>query len=65
MTEKENFVQNYRVCELIDPIMIIHACMTNLKQNSNLDDNSKLCFKKMNNSINSIYRFILEDKEVT
>ena len=65
MIEKDNFVQNCRVCELIDPIMIIHACMTNLKQNFNLDDNSKLRFKKMNNAINSIYRFVLEDKGAT
>ena len=63
MKEKENFMKDCKICTLIDPIMIIQSCLTKLNQNFIFDDNKKLHFEKMNNAINRIYRYFLDNKE--
>ncbi len=60
---EEKFGKEYNVCKIIDPIMIIQACITNQTQNDDLDANSKLCFEKMNRAVKKIYEYILEDKK--
>jgi hypothetical protein len=62
MTE-EKFEKDCNVCKIIDPIMMIQACMTNLNQNFAPDNDAIQHFERMNIAVKKIYKYILEDKK--
>ena len=62
-TENESLEKLSSLCSIFDPIMTIQASITILKQNLDVDDDTKQRFERIERSVNKIYEYIKEHEE--